>query len=147
VRVSLIAALDDSGLIGRDGVMPWHLPDDLRRFRRLTLGKPVVMGRRTFRSIGHPLSGRRNIVVSRTLSETSGIEVVAVLDRALEICAGAEEVMIIGGAALYREALPRAERLYLTRIAARFEGDTYFPAVDWSEWRAVRCEPPGGAPA
>jgi dihydrofolate reductase len=115
--------------------MPWHLPDDLRRFKEVTMGKPVVMGRRTWESLRRPLPGRRNMVVSRDLSYTAcGAEVCPSLDAALARAAEAAEIFVIGGAALYAEALPRAARLYLTEVHACVEGDVFFPAWDRSRW-------------
>jgi len=140
MRVALIAAMDPRGVIGRGGALPWRLPEDLKRFRALTMNKPILMGRRTFESIGRALPGRRTIVVSRQLRQREGIEVVPSLAHALVLAADAQEVMVCGGASLYAEALVVAERMYLTHLDACFEGDTYFPEVDWSEWREIRRE-------
>ncbi len=142
--VALIAAVADNGVIGIDNRLPWHLPGDLQWFKRQTLGKPIVMGRRTFQSIGRPLPGRENIVVSRDPDfRATGCQVVGSLDEALEAASGAPEVMIIGGAELYRQTLPRAQRLYLTRVHANVEGDARFPEVDSSQWREVAREDHG----
>lgn len=132
--VSLVAAVARNGVIGRDNDLPWRLPDDLRRFKEITLGKPVVMGRRTFESIGRPLPGRENRVVSRRAGFTaSGCSVFSSLHEAL---AGIEgEVMVIGGGQVYAEALPLAQRLYLTEVDAEVEGDARFPALDPTAWR------------
>jgi dihydrofolate reductase len=138
--VSLIAAMDKNRVIGRGIELPWHLPEDLKRFRRLTMGKPIVMGRRTFESIGRPLPGRRNIVVSRSAKVTEQVEYVSSLPGALELCAQAPEIMIIGGAAMYGAALPLANRLYLTFLEQAFSGDVYFPVVDWACWRETARE-------
>ena len=144
--ISIVAALDESGLIGSGGRLPWRLRGDLRRFRRLTMGKPVLMGRRTFESIGRPLDGRTNIVLSRQPGyEAPGCRTAASFDAALAAARGAEEVMVIGGAGVYARALPRAHRLHLTRVQGRFEGDVYFPSWDESEWKEERREP-GGDP-
>jgi dihydrofolate reductase len=140
--VSMIAALARNGVIGRDNGLPWRLPSDLKRFKSITMGKPIVMGRRTHESIGRPLPGRHNIVVTRNpgyLSE--GCTVVHSVDEALETAAGSEEVVIIGGAELYGQLLPRADRLYLTFIDQEFSGDTYFPKFDMSQWDEVLNEP------
>jgi dihydrofolate reductase len=135
-RLALVAAVAANGVIGRDGALPWHLPDDLRHFRAVTLGKPVLMGRRTFESIGRPLPGRRNIVLSRGAAITvPGIETAATLQEALRRCADAEECCVIGGAALYAAALPLAQVIYLTRVHAAVAGDVHFPAVRWEDWR------------
>ena len=134
-RLSLIVATDENRLIGSDNGLPWHLPADLAYFRRTTMGKAIVMGRKTFESIGRPLPGRRNIVVSRNPDfSAAGCEVVADIDEALAICAGDEEIMLIGGASLYRQTLPRADRLYLTLIHHAFDGDTWFPELDPEQW-------------
>lgn len=128
-------------VIGKDNTMPWHLPADLRHFKAITLGKPVVMGRRTFESIGRPLPGRRNLVVSRNPGwQAEGVERVASLQQALARVAGAEEVMIIGGGQLYAEALPLADCLYLTHIDLVVAGDTRFPAYAQLGWQRVSQE-------
>ncbi len=136
--VSLIVAVAENGVIGRAGKLPWHLPEDLKRFKRLTVGHPVIMGRKTWESIGRPLPGRRNLVVSRTPGYAAeGAEVFASLDEALAAAAGEDEVFVIGGAALYAEAMPRADRLYLTRVHATVEGDVTFPGLDPAAWTLV----------
>ena len=137
--VSIIAAVADNGVIGRDGGLPWHLPADLKHFKKLTTGHHMVMGRRTWDSIGcRPLPGRPTIVVSRDPAFVAeGARVARSVDQALELAAGADEVFIAGGQAIYREALPVADRVYLTRVHARFEGDTFFPGFDASGWRVV----------
>jgi dihydrofolate reductase len=135
-RLALVAALATNGVIGRGGALPWHLPDDLRHFKTVTLGKPVLMGRRTFESIGRPLPGRRNLVLSSGPEiAVPGVETVRNLQEALQRCAGLEEVCVIGGAVLYAAALPLAQVLYLTRVHADVEGDVRFPTVRWEEWR------------
>lgn len=125
-------------VIGRDGAMPWHLPADLKHFKALTLGHPVIMGRRTFDSIGRALPGRTNLVISRSRPDLpAGVLVAGSLPAALAIVAPAESVMVIGGGQIYRQALDLAERLELTLIDARIDGDTWFPALDWSAWQVV----------
>ena len=144
--ISIVTALDEGGLIGSGGRLPWRLRGDLRRFRRLTMGKPVLMGRRTFESIGRPLDGRFNIVLSRRPGYVAaGVRSAASLEAALAAAAGAEELMVIGGAAVYALVLPRTDRLYLTRVRGRFEGEVYFPPWDESEWCEESREP--GPPA
>lgn len=139
--LSLIVAASENGVIGRAGGMPWHLPADLGHFRRTTMGKPIIMGRRTFESIGRALPGRRNIVVSRRGAfARAGIEAAASLAGALALAGDAPEVMVTGGAALYRAALPGARRIYLTRVHANVEGDTYFPELAEDEWRELSRE-------
>ena len=136
-NVALIAALDENRVIGRGPDIPWHIPEDMRYFKRMTLGKPVIMGRKTFDSIGKPLPGRRNIVVTRRTDRTAeGAEVVNTLEAALKLAATSEtdEIMVAGGAEVYSQALARAQTLYLTYIHAAFEGDVYFPELNEDEW-------------
>jgi len=136
--VSIVVATDDRGAIGRDGQLPWHLPNDLRRFKALTLGKPIVMGRRTWESIGRPLPGRQNIVITRQAGfPAAGATVVASLDDALAAAGSAAEVCVIGGADVYRLALPRAQVIHLTRVHATVEADTYFPTLESAQWEQV----------
>lgn len=134
--ISLIVATGERGEIGRGNALPWRLPADLRWFRRQTLGKPLLMGRRTHDSIGRPLPGRCNIVLSRDRGyRAPGCTVVGGVDEALAAAGGVPEVMVIGGASLYALTLPRAARIYLTRVHGRFEADTFFPPLDPSAWR------------
>jgi len=140
-RLSIIAAVARNGVIGRDGTLPWHLPADLQRFRSLTMGHHIIMGRKTYESIGRPLPGRTSIIVSRNLQfAAAGCHSVRSLAQALELAHGDGEPFVIGGAALYRDALPLAQRLYLTEVAAEIAGDTYFPALERSHWREVSRE-------
>ena len=137
-RIALIAAVARNGVIGADNRLPWRLPEDMRRFRALTLGHSVIMGRRTWESIGSPLPGRQNIVVTRAgRIAAPDIEVARSLDEALARVRLPEPAFVIGGEALYREALPRAHLVYLTEIARDFEGDARFPAFDRSQWRGL----------
>jgi dihydrofolate reductase len=139
--ITLIVAATDSGVIGRDNTLPWHLPDDLKRFKRLTLGKPVVMGRRTFESIGKPLPGRHNIVVTRDAHyRREGVTVVHGVDEAVRSAGDAPEIMIIGGADLFRLFLPGAGRLHLTRVHGDVAGDVHWPGIDEREWRLLESE-------
>ncbi|MEH8206153.1 type 3 dihydrofolate reductase [Aeromonas veronii] len=143
MKISMIAAMAHDRVIGKDNQMPWHLPADLAHFKRVTLGKPVLMGRKTFESIGRPLPGRRNLVISRNPDyQAEGIEVVGSVEAALAQLAGSsvEELMVIGGGHLYAEMLPSADCLYLTRIDLAVEGDTRFPAFDDGQWQRVDCE-------
>ncbi|MBZ0172889.1 MAG: dihydrofolate reductase, partial [Phycisphaerales bacterium] len=146
VQITLIAAVSENGVIGRDGELPWRLPADLRRFQRVTRGHQVVMGRRTFESLPAPLPDRRNIVVTNNRDyRAGGITVVHSLDEAIADAARHasspdETLFILGGAVLYAAALPLADRLDLTRVEARVEGDTMFPGVDWSCWRLIESE-------
>jgi len=139
--ITLIVAVADSGVIGRDNTLPWHLPEDLKRFKRLTMGKPIVMGRRTFESIGKPLPGRENIVVTRdTNYRREGVTVVHDVDGALRAAGDAAEIMVIGGAELFRALLPRARRIQLTRVHGNIEGDVVLPALDERDWQVVERE-------
>jgi len=134
-HVSIIVALDEAGTIGRDGTLPWRLPEDLKYFRRLTLGKTVLMGRKTWESLGKPLEGRRNWVLSRDPAfHPAGAEVFASLDQALAAHRDGE-LVVIGGAEIYRQALPLAGTLHLTRVHARVEGDTRFPEWPVEQFR------------
>ncbi|MEO0997584.1 MAG: type 3 dihydrofolate reductase [Pseudomonadota bacterium] len=144
--VSMIAAVADNGVIGANGALPWHLPADLRHFKATTLGKPVVMGRRTFESIGRPLPGRRNLVLSRRREfAADGVERVESIAAALALAGTVDEVVVIGGGRVYAEALPLAQRLYLTQIHAPIDGDTFFPALTATEWvESDRREVAGG---
>lgn len=134
--LSLVVAAGENNEIGKDGRMPWHLPADLKHFKALTLGKPVIMGRRTYEAIGKPLPQRRNIVVTRNPEfQAPGCERAASFVDALVIAAGVPEIMVIGGAEIYREALPRAQRIYFTRVHARFDADIFFPRFDPEDWK------------
>jgi len=135
-RICLIAAVAANRVIGRNNTLPWHLPADLKRFKALTMGYPVVMGRKTHESIGRPLPGRRNLVITRNRAYSApGCELVHSLDEAIAACRGAQEIFVIGGAELYRESLPRAHRLEFTEIRAEFEGDATFPEFSLAQWR------------
>ena len=139
--VSIIVATDERGAIGREGRLPWHLPDDLKRFKALTMGKPIVMGRKTWESIGKPLPGRHNIVITRQVGfVVPGVTVVASLDDALLAAGDVPEVCIIGGAEIYRLALPWTYLIHLTRVHATVAADTYFPELAVGEWDEVLVE-------
>jgi len=138
MKISIVVAMAANRVIGRDNQLPWHLPADLKHFKQLTLGKPVVMGRKTYASIGRPLPERTNIVVTRDHDYGApGCVVVHSLDEALAAAGDCAEVMVIGGAGIYRQVLPRTDTLYLTRVHAEFEGDTLFPELDATQWREV----------
>ncbi|HQR57478.1 MAG TPA: dihydrofolate reductase [Burkholderiaceae bacterium] len=135
-RLTLIVARARNGVIGKDNAMPWKIPGEQAYFKRVTMGHPIIMGRKTWESIGRPLPGRRSIVVTRNPGfDAPGAVVVSSLDAALAACAGATEAFVIGGAELYRLALPRADRLLITEIDFDFDGDTTFPAPDPAHWR------------
>lgn len=138
MRISIIAAMAQNRVIGRKGTMPWDLPEDRRRFREITWGHPVIMGRKTFESIGRPLPGRKNIVLTRQPEfRAEGCLVLHDMQSALDACAGSDELFIIGGGELYREALPLAERIYLTVVHGEVEGDVLFPELPAGEFREV----------
>lgn len=140
MMISLIAAMGENRVIGIDDSLPWRLPADMKRFRTLTMGKPILMGRRTFESIGKALSGRKNIVLTgRPEYEAQGCTVVRSIDEGLSACDKAEEAFVIGGESLYRQMLERADRMYLTLVHKVFAGDTFFPWFDPREWRESEC--------
>ena len=141
MRIALVVAVADNGVIGRDGALPWRIADDMKWFRRVTMGKPVVMGRKTFDSIGRALPGRANIVVTRDPSwRAEGVEAATSLEAALALAlaaaarAGVDEICVIGGGDLYRQTIDRADRIYLTRVHARPAGDALFPELDLEGW-------------
>lgn len=140
--LSMIVAHADNRIIGKDNDMPWHLPADLAYFKRTTLGKPVIMGRKTFESIGRPLPNRKNIVISRDQSyQAEGVETVTSVEQALVVAGEVDEVMVIGGGAIYAHCLPSADRLYITHINATINGDTQFPEYDTdNHWKKVSSE-------
>lgn len=141
MRVSIVVATDLDGTIGRENRLPWHLPADLKRFKALTLGKPLIMGRKTWQSIGRPLPGRRSIVLTQQAAfQAPGAEVAHTANEALALAAPADEVMVVGGAEVYRLFLPLAGRLYWTEVQAHVAGDTRFPPPDPAVWREVAGE-------
>ena len=146
-NVAIIVAVADNGVIGRDNALPWKLPEDMQHFKRITMGKPIVMGRKTYESIGKPLPGRTNIVISRNAAyRAEGVEVVCSLDAALALAKevaerdGAGEVMVMGGAEIYAAALPVADRLYITEVHASVEGDAVLCDIEWDLWREITRE-------
>lgn len=133
--ISIIAAMDNNRLIGNNNQLPWHLPADFAHFKAVTMGKPIIMGRKTYESIGKPLPGRINIVLSRNPDIAyEGVECVTSFDDAIALVPDAEEVMVIGGSTIYEMLLPRVDRLYLTYVDGEFKGDAWFPDFDQSEW-------------
>jgi len=147
VRVGMIVAMAENRVIGRNNQLPWYLPNDLKYFKAVTMGKPIIMGRKTYESIGKPLPGRTNIVVTTQQDFVAeGVSVAYSVEQALTLAQsvatidGADEVMIIGGAQLYSEMLDRVERLYLTQVHADVEGDAWFPALDLSRWKVLTKE-------
>jgi dihydrofolate reductase len=138
--ISLIVAMAQNGVIGRGNALPWRLPRDLKRFKAFTLGKPILMGRKTFESIGRPLPGRANLVLTRDRSWfAAGVIVVHSVEEALGQASGSDELVAIGGAEIYRLVLPLARRIYLTHVQADVPGDTFFPAFDPSQWADLEC--------
>jgi dihydrofolate reductase len=141
-RVTLIAALGRNRVIGRDGAMPWHLPEDLKHFKHTTMGHPMVMGRKTFESIGRVLPGRRTIVITRQQGwHHPDVEAAHSLPEALSLAGPGDEVFVVGGGEVYREAMPFAQRLVLTEVHDSPEGDTFFPEWSRRQWREVAREP------
>lgn len=141
MNITLIVAMAENRVIGANNAMPWHLPDDLRRFRALTMGHPILMGRKTHEAIGRPLPGRRNLIMTRnTQQDFPGCEVIHTIEDALVIGQRSEALFVIGGAELYRLFLPLAHRIELTIIHRAFDGDTYFPELPKETWREVSRE-------
>jgi len=141
MMISLIVAMDKNRTIGKQNQLPWHLPADLRHFKTITMGKPIVMGRKTYDSIGKPLPGRRNIVISRQKNLVlEGCDVFSSLEAAIDALRSEDEIMIIGGATIFTEALPLAQKMYLTLIDTEVDGDTFFPAWDEETWREIANE-------
>lgn len=139
--LSLLVAADEANVIGKDNKLPWHLPNDLKYFKNLTWGMPILMGRKTFESIGKPLAGRQSIVITRNQQwQHDGVEVVHSVEEAIEKARQKDikEVFVIGGAEIFKTSLAQADRIYLTRIHHTFEGDVYFPELSESEWRLVK---------
>ena len=144
--ISIIAAMAENRVIGRDGAIPWNIPEDRRRFRELTMGHPVIMGRKTFDAIGHPLPGRKNIVLTRrTGFRAEGCLVANDLRSAFEACAGSAEAFICGGEELYREALPLADKIYLTIVPGEAEGDAFFPELPTGGFEEIERQVVRGA--
>lgn len=140
--ISIIVAASANNVIGAQGELPWRLSDDLKRFKAVTMGKPVVMGRKTWESIGRALPGRQNIVITRQADfAADGCDVVQSTDTAIVAAGDVAEIMVIGGSQVYELFLPVAQRLYLTRVHADVDGDAFFPVVDESQWRLARDEP------
>lgn len=141
MKISLIVAMANNRAIGLNGQMPWHLSADLKRFKQITMGSPIMMGRKTFDAIGRPLPGRENLIISRNNDyQRAGCRVFTSLDSGLSYAADCDELFIIGGATLYEALLPVADYLYLTLIERPFEGDTFFPEIDNADWREVSRE-------
>lgn len=141
MKIAIIVATDEQGLIGKENDLPWKLSADLQYFRRVTMGKPLVMGRKTHESIGRALPGRKNIIVTKNLNYLAeGCHVVHSVEDAIKACDDVEEIMVMGGASLYEQLLPQADRLYLTQVHASLEGDTWFPDWQKADWQEVNRE-------
>ena len=147
IRLSLMVAKASNRVIGRNNKLPWYLPNDLKYFKQVTFGKPVIMGRKTWDSLGKPLPGRTNIVITRQADfQAEGAKVVATLDEAVTLAEnvafieGQDEAVVMGGAEIYALAMPQADRLYLTEVHAEVDGDTWFPEYDTSEWKEIGRE-------
>jgi dihydrofolate reductase len=140
MRISAICAMSENRAIGKDNKLPWHLPADLKHFKNITMGKPVLMGRKTYESIGRPLPGRCNIVMTHHADyQAPGCVVVQSIEEALAASKDHDELFIIGGATLYQEMLPQTQRIYMTLIHQQIDGDTFFPALNSHEWQQVEC--------
>jgi dihydrofolate reductase len=138
MKLSIIVAMANNRVIGLENQMPWHLSADLKRFKEITMGKPILMGRKTFESIGRPLPGRTNIIISRNKAYSpSGCQVFSSIEQALKAHKNATEIMVIGGSGIYEALLPLADKLYLTEVNYTFEGDVFFPKMDASQWLEV----------
>ncbi|MGI9263066.1 MAG: type 3 dihydrofolate reductase [Woeseiaceae bacterium] len=136
--ISLIVAVSANNVIGVAGDLPWHLSEDLKRFKEITMGKPMIMGRATFESIGKALPGRRSIVMTHSSAfVAAGCDVVSSRDEAVEVAGNVPEIMVIGGGAIYELFMPKADRIYLTRVHAQVQGDTYFPQINADDWRVT----------
>ena len=141
MKISIIAAMAQNRVIGRNNQLPWRLSADLRHFKALTMGKPLIMGRKTWASIGRPLPGRINIVLTRDRDfEAEGCKVAHSIEQALQLASGHQEVMIMGGARLYAQMMDKADRLYLTLVKADVDGDVCFPEIDRSQWQETQRE-------
>jgi dihydrofolate reductase len=139
--LSLCVAIDENGLIGSNNALPWHLPADLKHFRKITMGKPIIMGRKTYESIGHALPGRLNIVLTNNINfSLDNCTVMHTIKEVLSFSKDYDESVVIGGAKLYESLLPQVQRMYITRIDAKFVGDTYFPHYQSTEWRQVKTQ-------
>lgn len=137
-RISIISALASNRVIGIGNTLPWRLPEDLKRFKALTMGHHIIMGRKTYESIGKPLPGRTTVIITRgNYPATEGVKIAHSLNEAMAVCAGDEEIFFVGGAEIYTQALPLADRLYLTEIQSEVDGDAWFPEFDRAGWREL----------
>jgi dihydrofolate reductase len=137
MKISIIVAASNNWAIGIDDKLPWHLADDLRNFKQTTLNKPIIMGRKTFESIGKPLPQRQNIVISKTTTKIAGCQVFSDPLKAVTALTAEKEIMVIGGGAIYETMLPATQRIYLTKVRCIIKGDTFFPELDMNEWKII----------
>jgi dihydrofolate reductase len=140
MTVSIVVAISENHVIGKDNKLLWHMPNDLKHFKEITTGHTVIMGRKTYESVGKPLPKRRNIIITRQAITIEGCEVVNSIEAALALCAGEQEVFIVGGAEIYKQAMRLTDRIYLTIIHKEFEGDSFFPEINNEEWKSVARE-------
>ncbi len=138
--VTIVVAISENHVIGKDNKLLWHLPADLKHFKDITTGHSIIMGRKTYESVGKPLPKRRNIIITRQAISIEGCEVVNSVEAALELCKGEQEVFIVGGAEIYRQSLNLTDRIYLTIVHQTFEGDSFFPEIDPKQWKEVSRE-------
>ena len=137
---SIVVAIAKNNAIGKNNQLLWHLPKDLKHFKEITSGHTIIMGRKTYESVGKPLPNRRNIIITRQNITIDGCEVVNSIDEALKLCAGEDEVFIVGGAEIYKQAISLTDRIYLTIVHQEFEGDTYFPEIKGDAWKETERE-------
>lgn len=143
MTISAVVAIAENNAIGKNNELLWRLPNDLKHFKQITSGHTVIMGRKTYDSVGKPLPNRRNIVITRQNIEIPGCEVVASVDEAIALCAGEEEVFIVGGAEIYKLAMPQTDRIYLTIVHQSFDADAFFPQINYKEWEETEREDHG----
>lgn len=143
MTISAVVAIGENNAIGKNNQLLWRLPNDLKHFKQITSGHTVIMGRKTFDSVGKPLPNRRNIIITRQQIQIPGCEMVGSVDEALALCAGEEEVFIVGGAEIYRLAMPQTNRIYLTIVHQEFDADAFFPQINYEEWAETEREDHG----
>ena len=143
MKISIIVAVAENGVIGSGGKIPWHIPEDLKHFKEVTIGHHIIMGRKTFESIGHPLPGRTNLVISSSDNYTpEGVKVFKTVEEGIEFArlSGEEELMVIGGESIYKKTLPLADNLYLTKVSEKYEGNVFFPEIKDGQWEIISLE-------
>lgn len=140
MTINIIVAIAENYAIGKNNQLLWHMPNDLKHFKTVTFGRTIIMGRKTYESVGKPLPNRRNIVVTRQHIQIPGCEIVKSIEEAIALCAHDDEVFIGGGAEIYRQAMDKTDRIYLTIIHKEFDADTFFPEIDYTQWKEVSRE-------